>query len=161
MFGSRTTAVDLLCAGLNDDRTVVALEGGKVVGVGVLKLRGRESLELGFWKVARTMGHGFIRFLLMAPAFFGYVGPDEILIDMQAVQEESRGKGIGRAIMDSIISYAATHGFKKVKLYVVKGNERARAFYENIGLRVLSHRYLVPFSLPMGFRSVYEMGIEL
>ncbi len=161
MFGSRPTAIDIIAAGLRDDRTVVAVEAGKVIGVAVLKLHGKESLELGLWNVARSMGHSFLRFILMAPAFFGRVRVDEVLLDMLAVQEEHRGKGTGRAIMEYIISHARAHHFSRVKLYVVKDNERAREFYESLGVRVLGHRYLLPFSLPMGFRSAYEMGIDL
>lgn len=50
-----------------------------------------------------------------------YVHPDMI------------GTGTGRALLDAALSRAAERSFPRVLLWVVKGNTRARRFYERAG----------------------------
>ncbi|MEU6963117.1 GNAT family N-acetyltransferase [Streptomyces chrestomyceticus] len=48
---------------------------------------------------------------------------------------EHIGTGIGRALMDACLARAGRNGFRALCLWVLKGNARARRFYERAGFR--------------------------
>ncbi|MFH8344389.1 GNAT family N-acetyltransferase [Streptomyces sp. NPDC018045] len=48
---------------------------------------------------------------------------------------ERIGTGVGRALMDACLLRAAQQGFRSLRLWVLKGNARARRFYERAGFR--------------------------
>ncbi|MEU7162577.1 GNAT family N-acetyltransferase [Streptomyces chrestomyceticus] len=48
---------------------------------------------------------------------------------------EHIGTGIGRALMDACLARAGHDGFRALSLWVLKGNARARRFYERAGFR--------------------------
>jgi ribosomal protein S18 acetylase RimI-like enzyme len=72
--------------------------------------------------------------------FSGDVIVDELQIDNLAVSERWRRRGIGRMLLRSALSMAASLGARTVALEVRSANASARAFYENeeftpVGLR--------------------------
>ena len=48
---------------------------------------------------------------------------------------EHRRRGVGRALGDAVIEWAAAAGAARVVLWVMRGNDGARAFYESVGFR--------------------------
>ncbi|MFH8407513.1 GNAT family N-acetyltransferase [Streptomyces sp. NPDC018019] len=46
---------------------------------------------------------------------------------------EQIGTGVGRALLDACLLRAARNGFRTLSLWAVKGNARARRFYERAG----------------------------
>jgi len=54
-------------------------------------------------------------------------------VDNLAVDRESEGKGVGRALLDFVEGWARDHGFREVVLDVFASNQRAIAFYERQG----------------------------
>lgn len=56
-------------------------------------------------------------------------------VDNLAVAQESEGKGVGRALLDSVERWARDQGYREVVLDVFAGNQRAIAFYERQGYR--------------------------
>lgn len=67
----------------------------------------------------------------IASYFFGYsswVGKCLFLDDL-IVQESWRGKGVGDALFDGIISLAKAHDCQRVRWEVTKENTSAQAFY--------------------------------
>jgi ribosomal protein S18 acetylase RimI-like enzyme len=57
-----------------------------------------------------------------------------LYIDDLCVDENIRGKGIGRALYNFVVEYAKTCGCYNVTLNVWADNKSALAFYESIGL---------------------------
>lgn len=57
-----------------------------------------------------------------------------VFIGNMAVTESQRGKGIGQALVDAAIEWGRAHGATSLELTVWEFNERARAFYERLGL---------------------------
>ncbi|MEC4113771.1 GNAT family N-acetyltransferase [Myroides pelagicus] len=53
---------------------------------------------------------------------------------------EKQIKGLGRALMEFVITYAKTHKAKAIYLTVNKGNRRAVAFYELMGMRCIESK---------------------
>ena len=52
------------------------------------------------------------------------------------VDENERGKHIGKTLYDFVVSYAKKSGYYNVTLNVWADNKKAVGFYEKIGLRV-------------------------
>jgi GNAT superfamily N-acetyltransferase len=52
------------------------------------------------------------------------------------VTAEVAGSGVGRAMMDAAVAWAHGGGLDPVRLWVLEGNARARAFYERYGFRL-------------------------
>jgi ribosomal protein S18 acetylase RimI-like enzyme len=72
-------------------------------------------------------------------------GDDEIFLAEIQILPDWQGRGIGSAIVRSLMDSAATAG-KPVTLRVLHVNERARALYERLGFRpfkqIETHTYL-------------------
>ena len=57
-----------------------------------------------------------------------------LYIDDLCVDEECRGKGIGKKLYQYVLDYAKQSGCYNVTLNVWEGNDTARSFYEAMGL---------------------------
>lgn len=53
------------------------------------------------------------------------------------VSEKMRGSGLGTALLDEVVKYASSSGFKRVSWEVLDWNEPAISFYEKKGARVM------------------------
>jgi ribosomal protein S18 acetylase RimI-like enzyme len=80
------------------DRSVVALEGKEIIGLGMLASRGQRS-----W------------------------------ITRLGLVANSRGKGIGRAVMEGLLANSEVLGIPKTMLEVIKGNEPAHKLFNKLG----------------------------
>lgn len=60
---------------------------------------------------------------------------DEGEIQRIAVWPEYRGQGIGRKLMDTMVTFSRTRGVRDIALEVRKGNESARKLYESYGFK--------------------------
>jgi len=67
-------------------------------------------------------------------------GPDEIEFRMLAVHPDGRGRGIGRALVDSVLDRARVEGFRGVALSTMESMRAAHHLYERIGFRRAPHR---------------------
>ena len=59
-----------------------------------------------------------------------------IYIDDLCVDENCRGKGIGKILFDYVLEYAKKIGCYNLTLNVWGGNDNAMQFYKNIGLKI-------------------------
>ena len=59
-----------------------------------------------------------------------------IYIDDLCVDENCRGKGIGKILFDYVLEYAKKIGCYNLTLNVWEGNDSAMRFYKNIGLKI-------------------------
>lgn len=57
-----------------------------------------------------------------------------------AVREDSRGRGVGRALLDRVLGEAKAAGAEKMYLEVRRSNQRARAMYKSAGFSVCGVR---------------------
>jgi len=82
-----------------------------------------------------VLGYGFC---VLQPHIGNNNQPDHttLYIDDICVDEAARGKHIGRTIYEAIVKFARESGCHNITLNVWEGNDVARAFYENLGMRV-------------------------
>ena len=59
------------------------------------------------------------------------------------VTKSARGKGIGKALLDSLIAIAKNEGVRRLEWCVLDWNTNAIAFYEKTGATILKDWYLV------------------
>ncbi|MBO4864705.1 MAG: GNAT family N-acetyltransferase [Eubacterium sp.] len=83
----------------------------------------------------RAMGYAF--------CMFKYHPDDNVLTDIRTlyiddlcVYENLRGQHIGKAIYEYVLDYARGCGCYNVTLNVWEGNDSAKSFYENVGMKV-------------------------
>lgn len=65
--------------------------------------------------------------------------PALLQIDMLAVNPDSRGRGIGSALLAEAEIYGRSQGCAAASLFVDEGNVRAHRFYHNAGYRTIRH----------------------
>ncbi|MCK5628720.1 GNAT family N-acetyltransferase, partial [Candidatus Bathyarchaeota archaeon] len=140
VFGS-DKGISLISKHLRNDRTVIAVSKGAVIGVGGLKFEGKEFIDVNFWQLLRELKFGIFRVLFFGWKFYHKVEEKELLIDVLAVVRDMRGKGIGSKLVAFIIDFACLRGYKQVKLFVNNTNEKAKILYERMGFReVKAHK---------------------
>ena len=59
-----------------------------------------------------------------------------LYIDDLCVDENERGKHIGKTLYEFVVAFAKEHGYYNVTLNVWADNKKAVGFYEKIGLRI-------------------------
>lgn len=74
----------------------------------------------------------------------GYIvarmGADELHINNVAVRENYRGRGIGRSLLEMILTEGIKGGVSRAFLELRAGNDAALALYEKCGFRVTARR---------------------
>lgn len=54
-------------------------------------------------------------------------------LDSLHVNENARGKGVGTALIKTVMEYAVEKGYNSMSICVVKGNEKAKNLYAKLG----------------------------
>ena len=86
----------------------------------------------------------------------------EILhLDAVCVEQKSRGKGIGRKIIDFSGRFAKSRSIVAIELDVVSNNEPAIKFYKNLDFYIVSKEKIGPMGLILGFKIIYRMRLDL
>ena len=162
IFGPEEKGIPLFSKYLCDERIIVALENETVTGVAGLLYDGKDFIDISFWQLLRAIKWRIFTFLFVNLGYFSDVKKNEILISVLAVSSAARGKGIGEELMKAVIDFARSHQYTRVFLYVTDTNERAKSFYERIGLiQEKARTMLFPWNRILGFNIVYEMVYTL
>jgi ribosomal protein S18 acetylase RimI-like enzyme len=64
-----------------------------------------------------------------------WTGADDAWLEDLYVEEEARGRGIGRSLTDACIERARSRGCKRIQLDANERNDAALALYESAGFR--------------------------
>lgn len=60
-----------------------------------------------------------------------------IYIDDLCVDEKCRGKHTGSALYEAVADFGRQNGFYNITLHVWEGNDKAKAFYEAMGMKTM------------------------
>jgi ribosomal protein S18 acetylase RimI-like enzyme len=162
IFGPKEKGIPFLSEYLCDERLVVALDNGTLAGVSGLQYKGKTFIDISFWQMLRELKWGIFKFLFVELAYFSGVKPDEIVVEALAVDSTMRGKGIGDALLTSIIDFARSNQYKTISLFVVDTNKRAKAFYEKTGFTEKKMRKMAfPWNKFLDINAVFEMVYTL
>lgn len=58
-----------------------------------------------------------------------------LYLDSLHVSENSRGKGVGTKLINTVGSYAYIKGYERMSICIVKGNDKAKRIYEKMGAK--------------------------
>jgi ribosomal protein S18 acetylase RimI-like enzyme len=86
----------------------------------------------------RPVGYGFVDVRDGADDTWPYGHRMAELVTL-SVAPDARGGGVGTALMDAVDAELARRGVHDLEMFVMAGNDRARAFYERRGFRVGEH----------------------
>jgi len=160
---SKRETATLVSGSLRDDRLLVALKDGVVVGFAGLEHSGKSFVEISFREAARILGlKAYAIVIFRFVMIFNRVSPSQVHVQSLAVSEKERGRGIGSNLLQFSIDYARSRGFSQVKLEVTDANPRARRLYSRMGfIETKAQTVPYPFSRLVGISKVIEMIYEL
>lgn len=93
--------------------------------------------------------------------FFSTRLEDSLLLDSIYVEEEMRGHGIGKELVELTKKKAKSLGYSKVSLMVMADNHQARTVYEKSGFSIVKHVHLDEHRLIPHKGGVYLMACQL
>ncbi len=85
----------------------------------------------------------------------------EIRIDSVAVDDSSRSKGVGTALIEHFFNFAKTNNFKKIYLEVVDTNPEAKRLYRRLGFNIKKRVNFYFFARRAGFSAEDVMFKEI
>lgn len=162
---SRDQAVGLIAGSIDPSLGWSAFdEGGALVGLAGIGVRGRTFSHIRFSALVREFGvlgavPRWLRSLL--EDLFARPRAREWRIEVLAVDERSRGTGVGTALLTAVIDAAEREGARAVVLEVVDTNERARRLYERLGFRHAFTLPTGPLTAGAGYRAVHFLRRDL
>lgn len=144
------------------DQAIIALQGGKLIGLAGLQHRRRPFLDPQWrtfveeYSAVQALVRYPIARMMHRPAAKG-----ELLIDSLSVDAAARGQGVGSRLIEAAFGFARQQGYASVGLDVVDTNPRARALYERVGF-VVTGRHPYPYlRRSLGFGAVFSMSCPL
>lgn len=69
-------------------------------------------------------------------------------INSVATLPEEQGHGYATAVMEAVVEALLALGTTRIRLFVVKGNERVLPFYEKLGFEVIENAYYMGLKIP-------------
>lgn len=132
-------AVRILAGSFIPDQMLVAKIEDKLVGMLGIDDDRSPFMKYKFSNLTGEFGliGGITRYLWSK--FIGLIemkAPGTLRIAAIAVEEEARGKGFGKHLLDAAESYARSQKYRAIVLEVVDTNPRARSLYERFGFRL-------------------------
>lgn len=77
-------------------------------------------------------------FALFFKSFSTFLGRPGLYLEDLFVEEASRGRGVGKALLRAVARLAVERGYGRLEWAVLDWNEPAIRFYESIGARAMS-----------------------
>ena len=101
-------------------------------------LAGGEAFALVARDGGRPVGYAFVEVRDGTDDTWPYGRKMAELVTL-SVAPEDRGGGVGTTLMDAVDAELERRGVRDLEMFVMAGNDRARAFYERRGFRVGEH----------------------
>lgn len=139
-------------------------EDGSVVGLAGVAAPGRPFMHLTFGLLRREFGvvGATPRWLYSLVELVAVPRRQRSRrVEVLAVREDARGRGIGSALIAAAVERAAGEGADRVLLEVVDTNGRARALYERLGFRCVRTVRSGVLTGGAGYRAVHFMRLDL
>jgi ribosomal protein S18 acetylase RimI-like enzyme len=157
VMGPEPRALRLLARIIRNDHAIVALAGGRLVGlVGYKTPRGAFASGT-FGDLWAVYGPGGLWRAAILRLLVRDVDNERFLLDGLCVAPDARGQGVGTALLDAVAVEARTRGYAAVRLDVVDTNPRARALYERQGYAVTQTVHMGILRHVFGFDSSTTM----
>jgi ribosomal protein S18 acetylase RimI-like enzyme len=124
--------LDLFSRSFDLNFALAAISDGQLVGIAGFSIDGKSlTSKLEYADLIKTLGivKGNWAALILS-MFKRNANPNQLLMDGISVYENFRGQGIGKKLLNALISFAKESGFKSIRLDVINTNPRAKKLYE-------------------------------
>lgn len=162
-LGNKKKAIPLIASTLEDDRIIVAIKNGKVIGFAGLQYHKKSFSIPSLTQIVKIYGFMTIRtFPFFVISSFNKPKSFQLHLESLAVTGKEQGKGIGTQLLNATINHAKAKSFSQIKLEVIQTNQKAKKLYKKIGFKstkIIKIPY--PFSYIIGFSSFEEMLFNL
>lgn len=163
VMGPECRAMDYITRVMRPDHAISAIRAdGEVLGVAGFKTPEGAFVGGTFADLAAIYGRigavwraGFLAILEREVENRCFV------MDGIFVRDDSRGQGVGTALLDAICDEARRRGYDEVRLDVIGENIRARALYERMGFVARETSVSQVTAVLFGFRTATKMTKRL
>ncbi len=148
LIGEEEVVAQLLEKGLNPNYGLICYDQGQVVGLAGFHVRKKSFVNLRLSHFVEQFGFlkGIWKGLLSGIIFYRKPAPKrDLLMNGIAVDENFRGKGIGKQLFDALFSWAKSHDYEAIHLDVIDENPRAKKLYQKLNFVEISHEKFPPF----------------
>ncbi|MEM7505161.1 MAG: GNAT family N-acetyltransferase [Pseudomonadota bacterium] len=155
IVGDEDARADLLATPMRVDRICAVVMEGQVVGCLSYRMDGAGSVQPIWARYRETYGaiSGSIRYFLTQLTL--YRGrPQDLYIEGYAVAPETRGKGLGKALLEWLSAEVIRHGKSGWRTEMPQGHEAAARAYERFGAREQRKIWLGPLVWLLGSRVI-------
>ncbi|MBA7596547.1 hypothetical protein ES703_03525 [subsurface metagenome] len=152
-------AIRIITKSINYSAGFYAVYENSLVGMAGTQSKGNRFIKVKFSYFHEE--YGFFKALIKKIYFnfdsLGTIKKDELELTALSVQKEMRWKKIGTKLINNIILYAKSRGFKKLILTVVDTNPLAKKLYETIGFIRYKTKNYGFLTRSAGFKEVTHM----
>ncbi|WP_053001267.1 GNAT family N-acetyltransferase [Kosmotoga pacifica] len=158
VFGSKEKSLKVFSKYLDASHILVVRKESEIVGVAGLKYDNINWLKLNLFDAIREFGLSLFRVAVVGLPLVATRLKGDLLLDVLAVSKEARGQGVGTKLLAHTIAFAKKERLKRIRLYVIDKNERAKQLYERMGFYTVKHHKIPrPWSKIFGFDGYFEM----
>ncbi len=152
IFGTGEKAKNVVASHIATGNCFTAVSDGILVGVMGIQSMEKKFLNPNFTKMLHTYGTISGMFRMGGLTIFHHgISRDEWYIDGIAVEQGSRGKGIGTGLMGFMEKTALKKGIQKITLEVINTNPGALNLYKRLGFILSRQEDLWPLNQLFGF----------
>jgi ribosomal protein S18 acetylase RimI-like enzyme len=162
LFKPKEKAIRIYSHAIHPNRVYYALENRKAVGIIGLQYDDLDFLiyRFDFIKKQYSFFRGLYLYIILNITKMK-LEEYTIRIDSIAVDDQCRGQGIGKILINKAIDIAKNRGFKEIILEVVNTNPRAKKLYEKMGFKEKKHKKFYFLTRSFGFSSFYVMSMKI
>lgn len=159
VLGPAPLALAFIARVLRADHALCAHDGaGRLLGVAGFRTATGALVDGGFRDLRQIYGSwGAVRRVVMMQALIRDTDNTRFLLDGLFVAPESRGMGVGTALLQAMTQEAWRRGYHEIRLDVVDTNARAQALYLRCGFIAARHHRMGLWRHVFGFRSATTM----
>jgi ribosomal protein S18 acetylase RimI-like enzyme len=151
--------LDLFSRSFDLNFAFAAISDGQLVGIAGFSIDGKSlTSKLEYADLIKTLGivKGNWAVLILS-MFKRNANPNQLLMDGISVDENFRGQGIGKKLLNELISFAKESGFKSIRLDVINTNPRAKKLYEKVGFTEIKNDKYPYLKWLLGFSGSDEL----
>ncbi len=161
ILGKDKKSIKLIKASIDINNCIYSEKNGNLLGIlGITTTKGN-FINITFKDLVSIYGlfRAIPKIIKLTMFFFHIPKVNEVYVELVAVADIARGKGIGSMLFDSLTNLALNKGFRDITLQVVDTNPRARELYERLDFVVEKKIDIWPINKLVGwpFREVYYM----
>lgn len=157
-------AIELFSKSMDTNFVIGAIGNGKLLGMLGFRTCDGCPMDASFGSLVSSLGLIDGIYSTIGCYFLDYrPAEDECYVDGIAVSSESRGMGVGTAMIGELEKIAARQNLRKLSLQVVDTNPRAQALYERIGFVASEREDIRPLNVifKCRFRYAIKMTKEI